>query len=378
MTMTETRSHAVAEETTTGSLSIKGLRKVYGSDAAGPAAVDGFSLSIQSGEFITLLGPSGCGKTTTLRMIAGFEHPNEGSIEIDGEDMVALSPDRRPMAMVFQGYALFPHMTVRDNVAYGLRIRRTPKAQIAEDVSYTLESMDLSHLANRTPNQLSGGQQQRVALARAMVMKPKVLLFDEPLSNLDANLRVQMRAEIRRLQQRLGITTIYVTHDQDEAMMLSDRIVVMRNGRIEQVADPATIYRKPASSFVADFIGQANFLPAIVQSSQPPRATIRCLARDFEVETHPAALSAAVQFLLVRPESMQVVPSSERVVEGDIGRVLSSVFYGPVVEYEVETDSGNLAVVVSAPDIDAILAPGDFVKISFNTDKTWLLPAEGR
>ena len=190
------------------------------------------------GEFITLLGPSGCGKTTTLRMIAGFEHPSEGTIGIDGEDIIQLSPDKRPMAMVFQSYALFPHMSVWDNVAYGLRLKRLSKAEIAQEVDYALETMDLVHLADRAPNQLSGGQQQRVALARAMVMKPKVLLFDEPLSNLDAKLRVQMRAEIRRLQQRLGITSIYVTHDQDEAMMLSDRIVIMRGGRIEQVATP--------------------------------------------------------------------------------------------------------------------------------------------
>jgi len=378
MTTAEMTREAAVAEVTTGKLVIDGLRKVYEGAQSALPAVDSFSLTIEAGEFITLLGPSGCGKTTTLRMIAGFEHPNEGSIKLDGEDMIALSPDRRPMAMVFQGYALFPHMTVRDNVAYGLRIKKLSKAQIAEDVDYTLESMDLAHLANRSPNQLSGGQQQRVALARAMVMRPKVLLFDEPLSNLDAKLRVQMRAEILRLQRQLGITSIYVTHDQDEAMMLSDRIVVMRNGHIEQVAKPSTIYLKPASSFVADFIGRANFLPASVLTARGSKALVRCLAREFEVDAHPDALSASVQLLLVRPEAMNVSATTSTTVEGDTGRILSAVFYGPVVEYEVETDAGNLVVEVAAPDVEAILSAGDFVQIQFDASKTWLLPAEGR
>ena len=302
------------EEGAAGELTIRDLKKVYEGAPAGAApAVDAFSLTIRVGEFITLLGPSGCGKTTTLRMIAGFEHPSEGTIGIDGEDIIQLSPDKRPMAMVFQSYALFPHMSVWDNVAYGLRLKRLSKAEIAQEVDYALETMDLVHLADRAPNQLSGGQQQRVALARAMVMKPKVLLFDEPLSNLDAKLRVQMRAEIRRLQQRLGITSIYVTHDQDEAMMLSDRIVIMRGGRIEQVATPATIYQQPVSSFVADFIGRANFLPAtLLTSTNEGHARVRCLGKDVVTPAHPDAIAAASQLLLVRPESMRVTRSTRR------------------------------------------------------------------
>ncbi|MGX1695289.1 ABC transporter ATP-binding protein [Microbacterium keratanolyticum] len=340
--------------------------------------MDGFELSIGQGEFVTLLGPSGCGKTTTLRMIAGFEHPTEGVIELDGEDMVHVSPDKRPMAMVFQSYALFPHMSVRDNVAYGLRLKRLPRTEITQEVDYALESMDLTHLSGRAPNQLSGGQQQRVALARAMVMKPKVLLFDEPLSNLDAKLRVQMRAEIRRLQQRLGITSIYVTHDQDEAMMLSDRIVVMRGGLIEQVAPPATIYRHPSSTFVADFIGRANFLPTTrLSAPRGGRITVRCLGRNVEVDAHSAVATSPSPLLLVRPESMRVTRSDARLVEGDLGRVLSVVFYGSVVEYELETDAGNIVAVLGDPEVNEILAPGDLVQIAFNATRAWLLPAAG-
>lgn len=376
VTKTDDLDHFAPEAPNSGQLVIRGLRKEYEGAVRGSAAVSDFELTIRQGEFITLLGPSGCGKTTTLRMIAGFEHPTEGSIELDGEDMVHVSPDKRPMAMVFQSYALFPHMSVRDNVAYGLRLKRLPKAEIAQEIDYALESMDLTHLADRSPNQLSGGQQQRVALARAMVMKPKVLLFDEPLSNLDAKLRVQMRAEIRRLQQRLGITSIYVTHDQDEAMMLSERIVIMRGGRIEQVASPATIYRQPASSFVADFIGRANFLPATVLSNPADgRATVRCLGRDVEVDAHPDAVTVNGQLLLVRPESMRVTATDSRTVDADVARVLSTVFYGSVVEYELETIGGNVVAVVADPVVEDILDVGDFVKLDFNADRSWLLPA---
>jgi len=369
--------HFAAHDSETGTLVLRGARKVYEGAEGKPPAVDDFNLVIRQGEFVTLLGPSGCGKTTTLRMIAGFEDPSSGAIELDGEDMVDVSPDKRPMAMVFQSYALFPHMSVRDNIAYGLRLKRMPKADIRREVDYALESMDLAHLADRAPSQLSGGQQQRVALARAMVMKPKVLLFDEPLSNLDAKLRVQMRAEIRRLQQRLGITSIYVTHDQDEAMMLSERVVVMRGGKIEQVAPPTTIYRQPASVFVADFIGRANFMPVTVLSRlDEGRALVRCLGDDIEVAAHPGSFDADAQLLLVRPESMEVVASTGTEVAGNTGRVLSTVFYGASVEYELETEGGNVVAVVSDPSVDAIFEAGALVDISFPADRGWLLAAE--
>ncbi|MDN5963595.1 MAG: ABC transporter ATP-binding protein, partial [Actinomyces sp.] len=247
-----------------GRLELVGLTKRFGEGAEAVTAVDAIDLVIEPGEFITLLGPSGCGKTTTLRMIAGFEDATSGRVLLDGEDMVVVPPNKRPMSMVFQSYALFPHMSVRDNVSYGLKLQRMPRAELEEAVDVALASMNLTSMADRAPAQLSGGQQQRVALARAMVVRPKVLLFDEPLSNLDAKLRVKMRTEIRRMQRRLGITSVYVTHDQSEAMAMSDRIVVMNSGRIEQVATPSEIYRHPASVFVADFVGRANFLDAKV------------------------------------------------------------------------------------------------------------------
>ncbi|RME65887.1 MAG: ABC transporter ATP-binding protein, partial [Caldilineae bacterium] len=235
-------------------LKLENLSKVFASRSGSGevVAVDDVNLDIERGQFVTLLGPSGCGKTTTLRLIAGFEFPTTGRIVLDGEDIADLPPNRRDMAMVFQSYAIFPHLNVFENIAYGLRIKKLSNQEIRRQVATVLELTELTGLENRQPNQLSGGQQQRVALARALVMEPKVLLFDEPLSNLDAKLRVQMRSEIRRIQQELGITSVYVTHDQDEAMVLSDRIVVMNQGRIQQVGSAPEIYRRPANRFVAD------------------------------------------------------------------------------------------------------------------------------
>lgn len=365
-----------------GSLHLDNLVKQYPGGASAEPAVAGISLDIKPGEFLTLLGPSGCGKTTTLRMIAGFETPSDGTLILDGEDMLALTPDKRPMAMVFQSYALFPHMSVFDNVAYGLRLQKLPKKRVEEEVNFALTSMSLTKFADRAPNQLSGGQQQRVALARAMVMKPKVLLFDEPLSNLDAKLRVQMRTEIRALQHKLGITSVYVTHDQDEAMSLSDRIVVMRQGRIEQVATPEMVYRKPASVFVADFIGRANFIDTVIVELVPgadgPRASVRALGSSYTVPAHDALETNSHVCLMVRPESVILAPAPEaRDVAGNQGRVLKSVFYGAWVEYEIETVGGNVTAVIYDPAPGDILDAGTFVQVSFEQDRAWLLPAEG-
>jgi iron(III) transport system ATP-binding protein len=274
----------VKATTSSSNLQLRNLTKVFGQGNEKVTAVDSINLDINPGEFITFLGPSGCGKTTTLRMIAGFETPTAGSILLDGQDMSALTPDKRPMGMVFQSYALFPHMSVYENVAYGPKTKKMPAPQIKTEVEAVLESMSLTAMAHRSPNQLSGGQQQRVALARAMVMRPQVLLFDEPLSNLDAKLRAQMRIEIREVQQRLGITSIFVTHDQDEAMSISDRIVVMRNSKIEQVGLPAEIYLRPASVFVADFIGISNFLEvASVKASTIGMAKVAVLGKEIDV-----------------------------------------------------------------------------------------------
>src|SRR5512136_14154 len=231
------------------------------------SAVDDVSISIEKGQFVTLLGPSGCGKTTTLRLIAWFEFPTSGHIIVDNQRLEEVPPNRRDMAMVFQSYAIFPHLNVFENIAYGLNVQRRPQAEVKQRVDRVLELVELTGLENRAPNQLSGGQQQRVALARALIMEPKVLLMDEPLSNLDAKLREQMRTEIRRIQQRLQITSVYVTHDQAEAMTLSDLIVVINAGRVEQVGTAQDLYQRPANRFVADFIGTANFLPGKVVSS---------------------------------------------------------------------------------------------------------------
>ncbi|GAB77113.1 iron(III) transport system ATP-binding protein [Austwickia chelonae] len=377
MTATAPTTQTVSKgEARTGVIRLSALVKTFPTAAGVFAAVDGVDLRTEPGEFLTLLGPSGCGKTTTLRMIAGFETPTSGEITLDDEDMLRLTPDKRPMSMVFQSYALFPHLSVYDNVAYGLRLKKTNKAVLAEHVEGALTAMDLVRLADRAPHQLSGGQQQRVALARAMVMRPRVLLFDEPLSNLDAKLRVQMRAEIRSLQKRMGITAIYVTHDQDEAMSLSDRIVVMNRGRIEQIGTPEEIYHRPATVFVADFIGQANFFDTETLHLDEGRADVNVLGRARTVSTASRVSPAGTQTLLVRPESIRVealTSGSESAVEGDRGRVLSSVFYGSTVEYEIESASGTVVAVDSDPDYHGILKPGDLVRITFADDRGWLL-----
>ncbi|QIK71870.1 ABC transporter ATP-binding protein [Propioniciclava coleopterorum] len=363
-----------------GRIVLKDLVKEFQGRDGATRAVDGINLETEPGEFVTLLGPSGCGKTTTLRMVAGFETPTSGDILLDGADMTRLTPDKRPMSMVFQSYALFPHLSVRDNVAYGLKLQKMTKAAIDEAVDSALTSMDLVKLANRAPNQLSGGQQQRVALARAMVMRPKVLLFDEPLSNLDAKLRVQMRTEIRNLQQKLGITALYVTHDQDEAMSLSDRIVVMNKGRIEQIGTPDEIYRRPATVFVADFIGSANFLDPAGVTVLGDRARVDVLGSQRELNAAAGAAAASSHVVLVRPESVHLRRSSVDAPEGELvtgsrGRVLRAVFYGSVVEYEIDTDAGTIIAVVSDPDPDGILAEDELVEVDFPRDRGWLLPA---
>ena len=356
-----------------GALSLRALTKVYAPGT--PAAVDGIDLEIHPGEFVTLLGPSGCGKTTTLRMIAGFEEPTSGELRLDGDLINKVAPNHRPMAMVFQSYALFPHLSVFDNVAYGLKLRKLPAPQIREQVEAALASMNLTPYAARAPHQLSGGQQQRVALARALVMRPKVLLFDEPLSNLDAKLRVQMRGEIRRLQRQLGITTVFVTHDQDEAMTMSDRIVVMNVGAIEQVDTPELVYRRPASVFVADFIGRANFLDVEVGQVGADDARITVLGREWSVPRHPDADGHGPATLLVRPESVRLASVDEQEVGGGVGRVVASMFYGESIEYEIETESGPLVVMVADPHDAQTFAPGDRVSVGFEANRAWLLPA---
>src|SRR5512136_1057502 len=268
-------------------LTLENITKIFPprGTAGEVTAVHDVNLDIEKGELVTLLGPSGCGKTTTLRMIAGFEFPTQGRITLDGREINSLPPHKREMSMVFQSYAIFPHLTVFENIAYGLNVQRLSKSVIKERVNKVLDLVHLEGYGNRAPTQLSGGQQQRVALARALIMEPKVLLMDEPLSNLDAKLREQMRTEIRRIQKRLGITSVYVTHDQVEAMTLSDQVVVMNQGRIEQIGAPSEVYRKPQTRFVADFIGRANFVQATVRGRRDGQLVLDALGATLTAPT---------------------------------------------------------------------------------------------
>jgi iron(III) transport system ATP-binding protein len=334
-------------------------------------AVDRANISIEEGEFITLLGPSGCGKTTTLRLIAGFEFPTEGRIVLDGEVINDQPPNQRDMAMVFQSYAIFPHLNVFENIAYGLKIRRLSSQAIKEKVRRVLELTELTGLENRAPNALSGGQQQRVALARALVMEPKVLLMDEPLSNLDAKLREVMRTEIRRIQQTLGITSVYVTHDQIEAMTLSDRIVVMNRGRIEQIGAPTEIYRHPRTTFVADFIGRANFVEATVRSLNGNSVAVEALGQVLTVPKPDRPLHAgqAVK-MVIRPEAIQVVEQGGQYR----GVVRWASYLGSVIEYDIEVAGQPLSITNSDPRHTVIHPPGHEVGLHLLEDCVYILP----
>ncbi len=335
-------------------------------------AVDDVSLQIKKGEFITLLGPSGCGKTTTLRMIAGFEFPTTGDIRLDGEIINDYPPHKRDMSMVFQSYAIFPHLTVFENVAYGLKVQRLPKAEITERVDRVLGLVELVGFGGRTPDQLSGGQQQRVALARALVMEPKVLLMDEPLSNLDAKLREQMRYEIRRIQKQIGITSVYVTHDQVEAMTMSDRIVVMNEGRIEQVGPPPEIYRRPSNRFVADFIGKANFVTGKVEGVEDGRLTITTLGSVFPVTTSAAGFQVGQDVtLVIRPEMAQINPDGNAHTEGIVRQ---AAYLGNVVEYEVEIAGQLLSLIEHDPRRTTIYDMGTKVQVRFLDDCLYVIP----
>jgi len=281
------------------------VSKVYGSDVV---AVDSVSLDVKAGELVTLLGPSGCGKTTTLRMIAGLEMATSGNILIGERDVTRLPATDRDVSMVFQSYALFPHMNVLDNVAYGLQVSKLPKRQCHERAMHGLQLVGLEDLAERLPSELSGGQQQRVAVARALVLEPQVLLFDEPLSNLDAKLRRQVREEIRDLQTSLGLTVVYVTHDQEEALAVSDRIIVMRNAAIAQVGTPRELYESPANVFVADFIGESNMVAVNITNVEPASDMAIVSLGPITMKMPARGLSAGPATLAVRPNRIQLSP----------------------------------------------------------------------
>ena len=322
------------------------VTKIYGP----VIAVDHVNLEVESGELFTLLGPSGCGKTTTLRIIAGFEAPEEGRVYFDDEDVTFKKPYERNTAMVFQNYALWPHMTVYDNIAYGLRLRKVPEEEVRKRVKQVLELVRLEGLERRYPLQLSGGQQQRVALARALVVEPRVLLLDEPLSNLDAKLRIEMREEIKRIQKRLGITTIYVTHDQLEAMSLSDRIAVMKDGRILQVGTPKEVYFHPRTVFVAGFIGRSNIFKGTIVESKDVYAKIYVDELGVELEgtlVEPGMKGKAA--IVIRPENIEVKKPTNLMGYNILkGRLDFQMFIGEKIEARIKI--GKTSVIAYLPN----------------------------
>jgi len=353
-------------------LTITGLHKCFGSHQA----LAGVDLEIKPGEFFTLLGPSGCGKTTLLRCVAGFCRPDAGEIVCAGERLDPLPPYRRNLGMVFQNYALFPHLSVHDNVAYGLRARGAAAGLVSERVRQALEMVQLTGKGDRSPGQLSGGEQQRVATARALAIEPRLLLMDEPLSNLDAKLRVQMREDIRRVQRSLGITTLYVTHDQEEALALSDRLAVMNAGRLEQVGNPLEIYRYPATPFVAGFIGHTNFLHGRVEQVEAGRAVVLLEAGAGEAAatvTVPAGQLAPGQAvtLAVRPERLGL-QEGENALAGEVETV---TFLGSVTRLQVRTAAGSLQVELRSEASE--LQPGVQATVGFPPEAATVFPQAG-
>jgi putative spermidine/putrescine transport system ATP-binding protein len=363
-------------------LTLDRVTKMFGSHAA----VDNLSLSVGDGEFVCLLGPSGCGKTTTLRLIAGFETVDRGSIRLDGFDITGVPPQQRDIGLVFQTYALFPHMTIAQNVGYGLKMRRFPPARIAKEVDATLDLVQLRNLASRYPNQLSGGQQQRVALARALAIRPRLLLMDEPLSSLDPNLRDDMRTEIRRIQRQVKITTVFVTHDQAEAFALADRIGVMTEGRLRQLADPTSIYETPTSAAVGTFIGQVNIVNGQITALDGERAVL---------EAGPAVKIVGTAHGVRLGTSATAVIRRERVLlSRDVGsvkdnfftaRIKSGIYLGGQTSYvcELQSDAAQdlassqyvIALVPNHPSFERFSA-GDTVRVSWLSADCNIYPAE--
>ena len=339
-------------------------------------AVHDANFTVEAGELVTLLGPSGCGKTTTLRMIAGFELPSSGKIHIGAEDVTLLPPNIRDTATVFQSYGLFPHLTVYENVAYGLKLRKMANADVEKKVKIFLDLVNLWDLCDRPPGQLSGGQQQRVALARSLIVEPSVLLLDEPLSNLDALLREQMRVEIRRIQKSLGITAVYVTHDRVEAMTLSDKVIVMCGGEIKQIGSPQEIYEDPFSKFVAGFVGKAAFFPAQLIEKKSGENAWACKVgnKTLEIKRFSGNVEEGKEaVIMARPESLRLVDSGLGAVEGI---VRMNVYLGHSIETFVETPNGEVLIQIDDPASKKIYGEGAKVSIEFNPDRIRLLKNE--
>ena len=363
------------------SVTLEHIVKVFKDPQSGQdvRAVDDVSFRLEPGELVTLLGPSGCGKTTVLRMLSGFERPTSGRIFIGESDVTNAPPNERDTAMVFQSYGLFPHMDVFDNVAYGLKLRKIPKADIERKVARFLDMVGLGALAKRPPSRLSGGQQQRVALARSLIVEPSVLLLDEPLSNLDALLREQMRVEIRRLQKSLGITAMYVTHDRVEAMSLSDRIIVMRGGHVVQMGTPSQIYRDPVDTFVAGFVGKVAFFPCAVQGASGTGLRVDVRGRTFDVSRAAEGLAPGDRaMIMVRPESLSLGEPGAGVQDGV---VTANVYLGNSVESWVRTEdadgrTADVLVQIDDPDVKRVWAEGERVSLSFDPALTKVLRAD--
>ncbi|MCE7029498.1 ABC transporter ATP-binding protein [Jiella avicenniae] len=346
---------------------VKNLRKRYDDFVA----LDGVSIAARSGELVTLLGPSGCGKSTTLRCLAGFLEPDGGEIELDGQSILATPSNRRGFGVVFQNYALFPHMTVAENIGYGLKLRKCSADEIKTRVHDVMSLVKLTGLEHRMPREISGGQQQRVALARALVLKPKLLLLDEPLANLDARLRDEVRWLIRDLQQQSGITAFYVTHDQSEAMAISDMVAVMKKGRVAQFASPREIYQKPVERYVADFTGEANFL-----SCRPLRALgegrmrVRVGGAELDVECVPSLKPDDAAELLLRPESLALAGSGEAATFR--GKIVKSAFLGASQHCEIALADGGVLKLTTPPNTPVRI--GEDVGITVDRSHAWLMP----
>jgi putative spermidine/putrescine transport system ATP-binding protein len=353
-----------------GAIELRQVSKRYGKETV----VDRVSATIAPGEFFSLLGPSGSGKTTTLMMVAGFAEVDGGQILVDGADIADMPPQRRGFGMVFQNYAIFPHMNVFDNVAYGLQNRGFSKEQVRSRVGEALSLVELTGYEQRFRHQLSGGQQQRVALARSVAYEPDVLLLDEPFSNLDAKLRKTMRMEVRKLQQRLRLTTVFVTHDQQEALSLSDVVAVMNRGRVEQVGSPAEVYERPRSEFVADFIGSTNLLPGVVRSCSAGQAAIDLAGGATLLVPHdePLVEGAAVK-VLAKPEKLQLTAPDSGAVQGTVSSV---AYLGAVTQYEVELAACSIEVLLPA-DAQPALRVGSFVGVDLPVEALRLIVSEG-
>jgi spermidine/putrescine transport system ATP-binding protein len=362
----------VSEGREVPSVSLRDVTKRFGDFAA----VKGMDLDIPRGQFFTMLGPSGCGKTTTLRMVAGFEEPSEGTVLLDGEDVTGQPAFRRPTNTVFQSYALFPHLSVERNVAFGLQRRRISKDEVRRRVAEELERVGLAAEAKRRPRQLSGGQQQRVALARALVNRPAVLLLDEPLGALDLKLRKQLQVELKRIQQDVGITFVYVTHDQEEALTMSDRIAVMNRGVVEQVSDPETVYESPATTFVAGFIGVSNLMPGEVISANGAGAELRLDAGPtVRTPQSGGATPGERAHAVVRPEKLVLAPAGDAAPDGRPsveGQVESSLYLGTATQMVVKLGDGTrMTVLVPNADAEArrdLPVAGDGARLSWSDE----------